>query len=580
MHQPLPVQWVPRLHLRVKSCSWLFYYFAGYELKETYVFFIISHWSFGPTHNQYNLNSTDQYYFDSLYLQQLLESTSKVILLSWFYKSDSQHLDSITSKFESAMSTTSSYKVAPLNGGQIDNDTSFTGGIPVLDEKEVFTCTTTTPSGPPSFMAIWTSNVLTMMKVEMGAKAAPSSIFTSATNPAYGLMTFTVVVHCHFTKYGMDTIFYFPTHNGTLVSILEDYLQFTREEISKQSLNLFNNRDDTSKTLPLEWYDMYDLQNLWFSAAYILASILPALSPQVLTKVGKDCSNGCIVWIFVMGLVQSLSYRGTKLVQHTFEERKLKSEQGENVITHTIKLCNYYMQLSNANMIPYNSLMTVINSLIDSSTPNFSVWAATKRITVSCFLKESAGKTPLSLSSILDAPTVKAIGNKANDKYQSLVESSLWIAMDSKKDKEAALAAFLIKKLSSKVDKLTANMAKHEDTCWTCEDEGHKSPVCPKKNDNSPASSKGKKDKDCKKKEKSTKLLPEQKTTAPISCKSEQMIQNKRTWLWCATYKNWSTTHCTSTHKGCQSTDDKEKEPKTKEKKKIRNYMKQHRIAI
>ena len=91
------------------------------------------------------------------------------------------------------------------------------------------------------------------------------------------------------------------------------------------------------------------------------------------------------------------------------------------------------MQLYNANMIPYGSLMTVINSHIDSLTPTFSVWAATKRITTPNFLKENAGKTPLAFSSILDAPTVEAICNKANNKYQSLVKSGLWIALESKK---------------------------------------------------------------------------------------------------------------------------------------------------
>ena len=465
------------------------------------------------------------------------------------------------------MSTKSSYKVAPLRGGQIDNDTSFTGGIPVLDNTKVFTSTTTTSSGPPSFMAIRTSNVSNMMKVEIGAKAAPSIIFTSATDPAYGLMTYTGMVHRHFVEYGLDAIFYFPTHDGTLVSILEGHSQFTREEISKQSLKLFNNRDDATKILPLERYDMYDLQNLRFSAAFILASISPTLRAQVLTKAGKDYDNGPIIWMYVMGLVQSSSYRGTKMLQRTFEERKLKSEQGENVIKHTIKLRDDYMRLSNANMIPYDSLMTVIDSLIDSSTPTFSVWAATKRITVSRFLKENAGKTPSALSSILNAPTVEAICDEADDEYQSLLESGLWIAMDSKKDKEAAPTTFLLEKLSAKVDKLTANISKREGTCWTCGEEGHKSPDCPKKNGNSPASSKDKKDKNQKNKEKSTNLRPEWKTTAPKSGKSEQMIRNKKTWLWCATCKYWSTTHGTSTHKSRQSTDEKEKDSKPKEKK-------------
>jgi hypothetical protein len=173
--------------------------------------------------------------------------------------------------------STNPYKVTPLRGGQIDNDVSFTGGIPVLDQNKVFSFTTTTSTGPPSIMAICTQNVSNMMKVKMGAKQAPSSIFTSATDPIYGLMTYIGLIHCHFTEYGMDAIFYFTMHDETLVSILKGHSQFTREEVNRQSTALYKNRDDTSKTLPLEKYDVYDLQNLQYSAAFILASISPAL---------------------------------------------------------------------------------------------------------------------------------------------------------------------------------------------------------------------------------------------------------------------------------------------------------------
>ena len=138
-----------------------------------------------------------------------------------------------------------------------------------------------------------------MMKVEMGAKAAPSTIFTSATDPAYGLMTFTGVVYCHFTEYGMDAIFYFPTHDGTLVNILQGHSQFTREEISKQSLELYNNRDDTTKTLPLERYDMYDLQriedSLQPSSWHPSLQLFVIKCQQKLAKTtATDPSSGCM----------------------------------------------------------------------------------------------------------------------------------------------------------------------------------------------------------------------------------------------------------------------------------------------
>ena len=461
---------------------------------------------------------------------------------------------------------TSPYKVAPLRGGQIDNDTSFTGGIPVLDQNKVFNSTSTTCSGPPSFMAIRTQNVSNMIKVEMGAKAAPPTIFASATDASYGLMTYTGVVHRHLSEYGMDAIFYFPTHDGTLVNIIEGHSQFTREEVSKQSLELYKNKDDATKNLPLERYDMYDLQNLRFSAAFILASISPALRAQVLTKAGKDYGNGPIVWMYVMGLVQSSSYRGTKILQRTFEERKLKDEQGEDVIKHTIKLRDDYMRLFNANMVPYDVLMTVVDSLVDSSTPTFSVWAATKRIAVSRFLKDNAGKTPSALSNLPDAPTVENICDEADDEYQSLFESGLWVAINSKKDTEAAPTAFLLEELSTKINKLSADLTKREGTCWTCGKEGHKSPDCPTKNNNSPDDSK-KKGKDRKSKTTTQESKPEWQRTAPKSGESESMVRNRRVWMWCDTCKHWSTTHGTSTHKGPDSPNGSNKTPKPQEKK-------------
>ena len=467
--------------------------------------------------------------------------------------------------------STNPYQVAPLRGGQIkggqpNQDTSFTGGIPVLDSNKVFTSTTTSSNGPPSYMAIRTSNVSNMIKIESGAKQAPTAIFTSATDASYGLMTYIGLVHRHFIEYGMDALFYFTTHDGTLVNILQGHSQFTKDDVSKQSTELYKNRNDTLLTLPLERYDMYDLQNLRFSAAFILNSISPALRAQVLTKSGNDYNNGPIVWMYVMGLVQSSSYRGTKILQKTFEERKIKNEPGENVIKHTIKLRDDYMRLYNANMVPYDALMTIVDSLIDSSTPTFAVWAATKRIAVSKFLKDNAGKTQLTLSLIVDAPTIESICNEADDEYQSLMESGLWVALDSKKDKDAAPTAYLLEKLSTKVDKLTANIEKREGTCWTCGKEGHKSPECPTKTNRSLKNS----TMDQRQKHTSRPDIPAWQQTKPTNGESETMVRNNRSWSWCNKCTLWSTTHSTATHKG-PTFDGTKKEPPNSQHKQDNN---------
>ena len=189
-----------------------------------------------------------------------------------------------------------------------------------------------------------------------------------------------------------------------------------------------------------------------------------------------------------MGLVQSSSYRDTKILQKTckerFEERKIKSEPGENVIHHTIKLHDDYMHLFNVNMVPYNALMAVIDSLINSSTSTFAVWAATKSIIISCFLKDNSGKNTSAQFLVTNIPTIEVICGKADDD-QSLLESGLWVALNNRKDKDAAPTAFLIEKLTSKVNKLSATILKHDGTCLTYGKEGHKSPECPTKNNHS-----------------------------------------------------------------------------------------------
>lgn len=57
-------------------------------------------------------------------------------------------------------------------------------------------------------------------------------------------------------------------------------------------------------------------------------------------------------------------------------------------------------------------------------------------------LEENAGKTASALAMINDAPTFKAICNEANHEYQLLLESGLWTAIDSKKDKDDAPISF------------------------------------------------------------------------------------------------------------------------------------------
>ena len=171
----------------------------------------------------------------------------------------------------------------------------------------------------------------------------------------------------------MDTNFYFTAQDGNLVNIIDGLSHLTKDEVSKQVMELYGNCDNASKILPLECYDMYYLQNLHFPISLILVSISPVLQAQILTKAGPNYNKGPIVSMHIMSLVHSSSCRGTNLLQKTFEARKLKNEPGKNVIKDTIKICNHYICLFNTNMVPYDPLMTFVDSLVWPSTPAFNV---------------------------------------------------------------------------------------------------------------------------------------------------------------------------------------------------------------
>ena len=76
---------------------------------------------------------------------------------------------------------------------------------------------------------------------------------------------------------------------------------------------------------------------------------------------------------------------------------ELKSENGENVMKHTIKHHDGYRNLFNCNMVPHESLMTTFDSLVDYSTSTFTVWASTKWIAISCFWRKMLGRLLLLL---------------------------------------------------------------------------------------------------------------------------------------------------------------------------------------
>lgn len=72
---------------------------------------------------------------------------------------------------------------------QIDNDISFTDGIPVLSQNKDYSSRATASTVLPLCMVICTQKVLNIVHIELGAKQTSSTISTNATHTVYGLIT-------------------------------------------------------------------------------------------------------------------------------------------------------------------------------------------------------------------------------------------------------------------------------------------------------------------------------------------------------------------------------------------------------
>jgi hypothetical protein len=253
--------------------------------------------------------------------------------------------------------------------------------------------------------------------------------------------------------------------------------------------------------------------------------------------------------MYLMGMLGSSTARGFKVLKATFEGRKLKSEPGENVARHTIKVRNDFRRLSNANVPMDDALLTVIDNMVECTTNSFNIWASTKRIAITAFLKENMGKSALVKSQIKDAPTVEGLCDDADEYYLSIFESGEWKATESKRDSQAVPTAFLLEKVNKALDRLSINHPKKENTCWTCGKAGHRSPQCP---DGKLSTKSGARF--APKSRDRRAIKPTGKgtwqTLKPGPGESETIIKDDHTFYWCDLCSHWRTTHGTSGHTG------------------------------
>ena len=172
----------------------------------------------------------------------------------------------------------------------------------------LFITTATSTTGPISFMAIRSSHVFNILKVESGAKQAPSILFESTINAHHGLETYICLVHCHFVEYGMDALFYIVTLNVSWVNILDRNSQFMCEEVHKQTMALLAANNSCTKSCPSEGCNVFDVQNLKFLQLSSLLQSPQHSAVKFLPRLAKTLTMvqlfGCMLWVWYSPLTK------------------------------------------------------------------------------------------------------------------------------------------------------------------------------------------------------------------------------------------------------------------------------------
>jgi hypothetical protein len=317
-----------------------------------------------------------------------------------------------------------------------------------------------------------------------------NSIKFKRDDPAYSLMSFAADAKSHIQTHGMDTVFYMKGVSGGAsgddgVELFTYHSKYTKTAVE----------DFVRNNIANGVYDDYALDTLVESADWLLNSIDSGLKLALRPSL-RGVTYGPVLWMMIVGEVQSDSLRRCTDLSDEFNAMTLAKYKGENVRLYADAAMALLTQLERDDQLPRTHLLTIVEAMSACTVMEFKVHWMGRRAAVEKFIRDSAGKDEAVVKAMPNLVTYVMLLEEAKQLFVSLTK--VWGPSKQVKEPAPSALAAQLDKMNSQLVALKKSTEKYKKDkkaetrkCFNCNKVGHLAPDCPESKRNR---DKGKKD--------------------------------------------------------------------------------------
>jgi hypothetical protein len=224
--------------------------------------------------------------------------------------------------------------------------------------------------------------------------------------------------------------------------------------------------------------DVYALKALEESAKWLKNSLDESLKLSMQYTLSIELS-GPELWMAIVSEVMAESLQRVDDLRKEFENLKLSSFSGENVVDYCEKASNLLLQLERDDALPRLYLVTILDVFCDCTVMDFKIAFMGRRVAIEQFLREAHGKDKAAVASMTNRVTYQQLLQEGKYAYNNLKKR--WGPASAVKEnpekamlvKFEALEAKLKQALELKGDNGARKKNSNGKKCFDCGSEYH-----------------------------------------------------------------------------------------------------------
>ena len=362
---------------------------------------------------------------------------------------------------------------APKIGGRVTDEIMWIGGAPLFEWKGTCLLAPNTPLCYRSADPVQeTKNFL--------RRVDPPDTKFKRDDPDYPLRAFAADALEHMQTNGMDTIFYMETAKDGITAeddegakeIFTYHSRYTKEEVKAKM-------DELVKTT----FDPYLKTAMKESGKWLAGALDISLKTSLRGELSKHPS-GPVLWMLIVGEVQSNSLQRSVELTEEFEKLELSMFKGENVRDYCTKAEELLNQLEKEDQLPKTHLLKIIDVLTKCSVMDFKIQWMTRRTAVEEFLRQSHGKDQAAILKLSNYQSYTILLDTAKTDYDNLAKQWGPATNVQAKTAEATLTnklqGMIAKTIDAKLKGVTDAPSNGNNTkiCDYCGKKNHIRPEC------------------------------------------------------------------------------------------------------